>query len=81
MKRYLLKLIKNYQITIVPYLKKIGYRCIFQPTCSEYATNCLRKYNLFKANILIIYRLLSCNPINSFIKLRVERKEKDGEGI
>lgn len=59
----------------------MGYKCVFQPTCSEYATNCLRKYNLFKANILIIYRLLSCNPINSFIKLEAEKRRKDGERI
>jgi uncharacterized protein len=73
MKKVLLDLLDKYQTTISPYFKKNGYKCLFVPTCSVYAVNCLKKYSTIKALSLIIMRVLSCNPINVFLHTR--RKE------
>ena len=40
------------------------YQCRFQPTCSNYALKALEEHNLVKAILLIIYRLLRCNPFS-----------------
>jgi len=66
----LIKLIKKYQAKISPFLEKQGYKCLFEPTCSQYTLSCFEKYGLFKATTLSIYRVISCNPINAFIKQR-----------
>lgn len=68
MSNLLQKLIKEYQIVISPILKREGYKCLFRPTCSKYTLTCLRKHYLLKALPLITYRLLSCNPINAYLK-------------
>jgi len=68
MKKIFIFLLRKYQKSISPFLKKNGYRCLFNPTCSEYAFLCLKRYNLLKAFLLIIGRLLSCNPINAYLK-------------
>jgi len=36
--------------------------CRFQPTCSEYAKEALRKHGIFKGIYLGILRILKCNP-------------------
>ena len=41
----LIGLIKFYKMVISPYLTP---SCRYLPTCSEYATECLRTYGLFK---------------------------------
>ncbi len=67
MKKLLIKLIKEYQNKISPFIQKRGYKCLFKPSCSQYAIECLEKNNLLKATLLILYRLLCCNPINANI--------------
>lgn len=73
MKNLAIHLIKKYQIKISPKLQERGMRCLFNPSCSNYALICLEKYNVIIAIILITSRLLSCNPINAYLK---ERKLK-----
>ncbi len=70
MKSYFIKLIKKYQRDWSPKLQERGVKCLFDPSCSNYAIHTLNKYWLLKAVILIIYRLLSCNPINAHLKSR-----------
>ncbi|MCS7243058.1 MAG: membrane protein insertion efficiency factor YidD [Candidatus Caldatribacterium sp.] len=36
--------------------------CRFEPTCSEYAREALRKYGLWKGLLLSLWRMLRCNP-------------------
>lgn len=36
--------------------------CRFEPTCSEYAREALRKYGLWKGLLLSFWRVLRCNP-------------------
>jgi putative membrane protein insertion efficiency factor len=51
--------IKIYQWLISPWL---GPKCRFQPTCSHYALEALRKYGLFKGLWLTVRRISRCHP-------------------
>ena len=51
--------IKTYQLILSPL---IGPSCRFQPTCSAYAIEALRKHGLFYGLWLTIKRLVKCNP-------------------
>lgn len=44
----------------------IGGGCRFEPTCSDYAADCLHKHSLFSALKLITKRLLKCHPWGPF---------------
>ena len=55
----LIGLIKLYQITLSPL---IGRQCRYQPTCSNYGLEAIRKYGPFKGGWLTLKRVLSCNP-------------------
>ncbi|GMV78779.1 MAG: putative membrane protein insertion efficiency factor [Chitinophagaceae bacterium] len=54
-----LLLIKLYQLIISPLL---GPKCRFTPTCSQYATEALKKYGIFKGSWLAIKRISKCHP-------------------
>ncbi|HOK39940.1 MAG TPA: membrane protein insertion efficiency factor YidD [bacterium] len=60
MKKFLIILIKFYQKYISIFIPPV---CRFEPSCSEYAILSLKKYNLFKALLLIIKRIIRCNPL------------------
>ena len=68
MKKYAIHLIHRYQVEISPELKARGVRCIFETSCSHYAVEVLERHNFLTAIVLIVYRLLSCNPINAKLK-------------
>ena len=36
--------------------------CRFQPTCSEYALECIDRFGSFKGTYLAILRIFRCNP-------------------
>lgn len=55
-----LLLIKLYQLIISPLL---GPKCRFTPTCSQYATEALKKYGIFKGSWLAIKRISKCHPV------------------
>lgn len=52
-------LIKLYQWTLSPL---IGRQCRYQPTCSNYGLEAIRKYGPFKGGWLTLKRVVSCNP-------------------
>lgn len=41
---------------------KIQPSCKYYPTCSQYAVGSLEKHGAIKGSILILWRLLRCNP-------------------
>ncbi len=53
-------LIKVYQIGLSPMLGP--NKCRYQPTCSNYALEALKKHGLFKGGYLAAKRILSCHP-------------------
>jgi putative membrane protein insertion efficiency factor len=52
-------LIRTYQMTFSTVLPR---SCRFEPSCSNYALQAFRKYNVFKALALTVWRVLRCNP-------------------
>ena len=53
--------IQVYQIFISPL---IGHNCRFLPTCSDYATESINRFGIFKGFLLTIRRLLRCHPFS-----------------
>jgi len=64
MKSILIFLIKTYKKYISPILEKLGYKCKFYPTCSEYTKQAIEKYGFVKGIFLGIRRILKCNPFS-----------------
>ena len=52
-------LVRFYQIAISP-LKPPT--CRYNPTCSSYALEALKRYGLFKGGMLAIKRIMRCHP-------------------
>tara|TARA_A100001011_G_scaffold343020_1_gene377000 strand:- start:5992 stop:6234 length:243 start_codon:yes stop_codon:yes gene_type:complete len=55
----LIFLIRLYQLFISPIL---GQNCRYLPTCSEYATQSLKKHGAMKGLILSFKRIFKCHP-------------------
>jgi putative membrane protein insertion efficiency factor len=55
----LLGLVWLYRHTISPWL---GNNCRFEPTCSAYAADALRKYGAFRGTWLAAKRVARCHP-------------------
>ena len=51
--------VRAYQITLSPF---IGMHCKFEPSCSQYACDCLASYGFLKSLGLMVWRILRCNP-------------------
>ncbi len=60
-------LIRIYQKTISPdhgvFSQFFSYGvCKYQPTCSEYGYDAIKKHGLLKGGLLGVWRVLRCNP-------------------
>ena len=53
--------IKGYQRYVSPLF---GARCIYTPTCSEYALQAIQKYGACKGSFLAAKRILRCHPFH-----------------
>ena len=58
-KKFFLLLIKIYQMSISPYL---GNNCRYYPTCSNYAIEAIKEYDILMAFKFIFLRIIKCNP-------------------
>ena len=67
MKKILIGFVRLYQRAISPLL---GVNCLYSPTCSQYAVETLEEKPAWIAVPKITARILSCNPINGFIKYK-----------
>ncbi|NLJ94086.1 MAG: membrane protein insertion efficiency factor YidD [Clostridiaceae bacterium] len=56
-----IKLIRYYQKNISAYRPPT---CRFYPTCSQYAIDAIETWGLFRGIILVIWRILRCNPFS-----------------
>lgn len=52
-------LVRCYQYTLSPI---VGQQCRFQPTCSNYFIQAVRKYGPISGSVRGIWRILRCNP-------------------
>lgn len=59
MKTVLLALIRLYQLTLSAF---IGRRCRYLPTCSEYASDAIRKHGAARGVALGFARACRCHP-------------------
>jgi putative membrane protein insertion efficiency factor len=59
--RMALGLIKLYQNTVSRVLPSV---CRFQPTCSHYALEAIKKYGLPRGSWLAAKRIARCNPFS-----------------
>lgn len=59
MKAVLLALLRLYQLCISPYL---GQRCRFHPSCSNYASEAIRRHGPWRGARLSARRLCKCHP-------------------
>jgi hypothetical protein len=55
----LIGLVRVYQYLISPML---GPRCRFQPTCSAYFIESIRKHGALRGSLRGIWRIVRCNP-------------------
>jgi putative membrane protein insertion efficiency factor len=61
MARFLLLLVRGYQLFISPLL---GPRCRFYPSCSAYAVTALQTHGALRGSWLAVRRLGRCHPWN-----------------
>ncbi len=57
----LIYLVRIYQLTLSPLL---GSSCRFEPSCSRYAIDALRKYGPLRGSWLSVKRISRCHPLN-----------------
>jgi hypothetical protein len=57
----LIGMVRVYQYTLSPIL---GQRCRFQPSCSAYFIEAVRKYGAIRGTLRGIWRICRCNPWN-----------------
>lgn len=55
----LIGLVRVYQWTLRPF---IGPHCRFEPSCSHYAVDALRRHGALRGSALAAGRVLRCNP-------------------
>jgi putative membrane protein insertion efficiency factor len=60
-KRSLLALIGAYQRWISPAMPR---RCRYEPSCSVYAIESIRRFGVIRGLLLATWRLLRCNPLS-----------------
>ncbi len=53
--------IRLYQRLISPVLPR---RCKYEPTCSAYAIEALRRHGVLRGTVLAVWRILRCNPFS-----------------
>lgn len=54
--------IRLYQVTLSPVLSIFGPVCRFEPSCSRYMIEALRKYGLARGVARGVLRVLRCHP-------------------
>ena len=59
--RVLIALVRGYQIAFSPLL---GVRCRFDPSCSQYFVEAVRKYGALRGVIKGLWRLARCHPFH-----------------
>lgn len=55
----LILVVRLYQLTLSPFL---GRQCRFQPTCSQYFIQAVRRHGAVRGSLKGIWRILRCNP-------------------
>lgn len=59
--RVLVFLVRGYQRCISPLFPA---RCIYRPTCSQYALEAIQKYGAARGGLMALRRVLRCHPFH-----------------
>jgi putative membrane protein insertion efficiency factor len=59
MRRFVLGLIRLYQLTLSPWL---GRQCRYEPTCSAYAAEAIERFGVGRGLWLAVRRIGRCHP-------------------
>ena len=62
--KFIIKMIRFYQKNIS---KKLGNRCVFDPSCSHYSEIAYRRKGILRGTLLTIKRLYRCRPKNGWV--------------
>ncbi len=62
MNRVIIKVVQAYQLLISPLL---GPSCRYEPTCSQYMIEAVRKKGVLWGLCLGVWRVLRCHPLGS----------------
>ncbi|WP_018663994.1 membrane protein insertion efficiency factor YidD [Heyndrickxia acidiproducens] len=62
LKLILIKMIRFYQLVISPLTPP---SCRFQPTCSNYGLEAIKRFGALRGGYLTIRRILKCHPFHS----------------
>jgi putative membrane protein insertion efficiency factor len=54
-------IIRIYKMVVSPWLPPA---CRFTPTCSEYASDAVQQYGVFRGGVRALARLLRCHPFH-----------------
>lgn len=60
--RFLLALLRVYQLALSPIFTALGVSCRFHPTCSAYAVAVIRKDGAWRGSLRALARLSRCHP-------------------
>ena len=66
-KEFLMAGIEKYQKDISP---KLNVRCLFEPSCSNYAIGVIQKYGVIKGLIKAFARVIKCSPLTKRLPSR-----------
>ena len=61
LKAFAKRVISAYQKFVSPFL---GSNCRFVPSCSQYASQALERYGIFRGSVKALMRILRCQPIH-----------------
>jgi putative membrane protein insertion efficiency factor len=59
--RGMIYLVRLYQATFSTWL---GRQCRFQPTCSEYCIEAIRRHGAIRGGAMGVWRILRCHPFS-----------------
>jgi uncharacterized protein len=58
-------MLKLYKTFISPiFIHFFGHSCRFTPTCSEYASEAVKKHGIIKGGVMSVWRVVRCNPLS-----------------
>jgi hypothetical protein len=60
--RSLVAMVRLYQVTLSPL---VGWNCRFQPTCSHYMIEAVRKYGFLRGAWRGVCRIARCHPLHA----------------
>jgi putative membrane protein insertion efficiency factor len=60
--RLLIAIVRLYQITLSPW---VGWSCRYQPTCSHYMIESVRKYGFLRGGWRGVCRIARCHPLHA----------------